>query len=119
VFWYLTPRFSGAQHREDVRWNRMFGTIAAVGKKDARACTAVLTEDELPLPLDHLVVLFEAVIPGLMFIRAVRCARVRVNRYRDRGHTTYPDRTAGLLGERFFAFIEEILVSPQPDSLSW
>jgi len=49
----------------------------------------------------------------------VRCARVRVNRYRERGHTTYPDRTAGLLGERFFAFIEEILVSPQPDSLSW
>jgi hypothetical protein len=49
----------------------------------------------------------------------VRCARVRVNRYRERGHTTYPDRTARLLGERFFAFIEEILVSPQPDSLSW
>jgi len=38
--------------------------------KNARACTAVLSEDELPLPLDHLVVLFEAVIPGLMFIRA-------------------------------------------------
>jgi hypothetical protein len=38
--------------------------------KNARACTAVLSEDKLPLPLDHLVVLFEAVIPGLMFIRA-------------------------------------------------
>ena len=47
----------------------MLGTIVAVGK-NARACTAVLSEDELPLPLDHLVVLFEAVIPGLMFIRA-------------------------------------------------